>query len=175
MFVTNCKHTDELESTDDENENEKTQVSEEQNCLQQQQYEEEEEEGEDIDSQSEGEYEPEEGNNNSLLRIMGNESFLPSLERVIDPAEVVEAILRGLEKGEKEFGITVRGILQCIRYHPDWADEVVTLAWKYKDWGIGKPGKLKEKVCTSVRLVADKNTTFLLQKRVINGPFWLQK
>jgi len=47
--------------------------------------------------------------------------------------DVIDAITRGLRRGEKEYGIKVNQILCCIAWRPDWAREVVELARDYKD------------------------------------------
>lgn len=46
----------------------------------------------------------------------------------VDPIPVVDAVTRGLRRGEKDFGIMVNQILCCIAWRPDWADDVVQLA-----------------------------------------------
>jgi adenosine deaminase len=50
----------------------------------------------------------------------------------VDPAPVVDAVTRGLRRGEKEFGVFVNQILCCIAWRPDWANDVVELAHKRK-------------------------------------------
>jgi adenosine deaminase len=43
---------------------------------------------------------------------------------------VVDAITRGLRRGEAEYGVQVNQILCCITWRPDWADDVVRLAFE---------------------------------------------
>ena len=48
----------------------------------------------------------------------------------VDPCPIIDAVTRGLRRGEKEFGVLVNQILCCIAWRPDWASEVVDLAHK---------------------------------------------
>jgi adenosine deaminase len=52
------------------------------------------------------------------------------------PEAVVERALEGLRKGEERFGVRARAILCCMRHRPDWSEEVVRLAAKYRDRGV---------------------------------------
>eukprot|EP00088_Acartia_fossae_P062146 TRINITY_DN7486_c0_g1_i1.p1 TRINITY_DN7486_c0_g1~~TRINITY_DN7486_c0_g1_i1.p1 ORF type:complete len:364 (-),score=82.82 TRINITY_DN7486_c0_g1_i1:340-1431(-) len=52
------------------------------------------------------------------------------------PDDIIEAVLRGFEKGETEFGITVRTLLCCIRGLPQFDKDIVRLADKYRDKGV---------------------------------------
>jgi len=52
------------------------------------------------------------------------------------PEEVVERALAGLQKGERRFGVTAKAILCCMRHRPDWSDETVSLALKYRQDGV---------------------------------------
>lgn len=52
---------------------------------------------------------------------------------VINPGPIVDAVTRGLRRGEEEFGIKVNQILCCIAWRPEWAKEVVDLAHDRKD------------------------------------------
>jgi adenosine deaminase len=47
-----------------------------------------------------------------------------------------ERALEGLQKGEARFGVKARAILCCMRHRPDWSEEVVRLAVKYRDQGV---------------------------------------
>jgi len=47
---------------------------------------------------------------------------------LVDADPVVDAITRGLRRGEELYGIKVNQILCCITWRPDWADDVVRLA-----------------------------------------------
>lgn len=49
-------------------------------------------------------------------------------DTIVDPIPVVDAVTKGLRRGEKDFGIIVNQILCCIAWRPDWADDVVQLA-----------------------------------------------
>ncbi len=52
------------------------------------------------------------------------------------PEAAVERALAGLAKGEQRFGVRARAILCCMRHRPDWSEEVVRLAAKYRDRGV---------------------------------------
>lgn len=54
--------------------------------------------------------------------------------------DVVEAVLAGLRRGEEEFGVTVRAILHMPRDLPEVAEEVVDLAYAYRDKDDGSGG-----------------------------------
>jgi adenosine deaminase len=54
----------------------------------------------------------------------------------LDSAGVVAAVKRGLDRGEKEFGVKARSILCCIRGYESWNDEVLELATTLKDLGV---------------------------------------
>uniref|UniRef100_A0AC34RI43 Adenosine deaminase n=1 Tax=Panagrolaimus sp. JU765 TaxID=591449 RepID=A0AC34RI43_9BILA len=45
----------------------------------------------------------------------------------LSPQNVVEAVKRGFDRGEKEFKLTARSILCCIRGYEDWNNEVLEL------------------------------------------------
>jgi adenosine deaminase len=49
-------------------------------------------------------------------------------EGIVDARSVVDAITRGLIRGEKEYGVKVNQILCCITWRPDWAEDVVDIA-----------------------------------------------
>lgn len=61
-----------------------------------------------------------------------NGSFVKS-NKPIDPRPVIDAITKGLRCGEKEFGITVNQILCCITWRPDWAEEIIDLAYEFRN------------------------------------------
>jgi len=46
----------------------------------------------------------------------------------VDPIPVIDAVTRGLRRGEKEYGVKVNQIFCCIAWRPDWAKEVIELA-----------------------------------------------
>jgi len=48
-------------------------------------------------------------------------------EAQLDAAAVVEAVLRGLRRGEEKFGVKANGILCCIQGHGEWNDELLEL------------------------------------------------
>lgn len=54
----------------------------------------------------------------------------------VDPDMVVQAVLRGLKRGEHDFGVKARAILCCISGHSHWSKEVLALALKYRAQGV---------------------------------------
>ncbi|KAI1892313.1 hypothetical protein AGOR_G00132050 [Albula goreensis] len=54
----------------------------------------------------------------------------------LTPDEVVSLVNQGLSEGEKDFNITVRSILCCMRHMPDWSMDVVELCKKYRNDGV---------------------------------------
>lgn len=55
--------------------------------------------------------------------------------KAVDPHPVIDAVTRGLRKGEKEFGVIVNQILCCIAWKPNWAKDVVEIAHERKGDG----------------------------------------
>jgi len=51
---------------------------------------------------------------------------------VVDARSVVDAITKGLNRGQQEFGVKVNQILCCITWRPDWAEDVVAIAAERK-------------------------------------------
>uniref|UniRef100_A0A7E4ZR77 Adenosine deaminase n=1 Tax=Panagrellus redivivus TaxID=6233 RepID=A0A7E4ZR77_PANRE len=54
----------------------------------------------------------------------------------LTPQGVIEAVKRGLDRGEKDFNVKARSILCCIRGYEDWNNEVLELAEKNKHLGV---------------------------------------
>ncbi|XP_054163871.1 adenosine deaminase-like [Oppia nitens] len=52
------------------------------------------------------------------------------------PKQVVEAVLRGLKRGQQDFGIHSALILSCVCGYPEWSEEVLQLAQEYRDKGV---------------------------------------
>jgi len=52
------------------------------------------------------------------------------------PDDILEAVLRGFDKGGEKFGVTVRTILCCIRGLEQFDRDIVRLADKYRDKGV---------------------------------------
>ena len=50
--------------------------------------------------------------------------------------DVVEAVNRGIDRGQQQFNIAVRSILILIRTKPEWSMELLNLAIEYKDQGV---------------------------------------
>ncbi|KAK8385751.1 hypothetical protein O3P69_016488 [Scylla paramamosain] len=55
-------------------------------------------------------------------------------EMVVD--DILDAVLKGLSRGEQQFGTKVRVILCCIWGHSDWSWEVLRLCEEYKERGV---------------------------------------
>lgn len=54
--------------------------------------------------------------------------------------KIVEAVTRGLRRGEKEFNVVVRQVLCCICFCPQWSMDVVRTAAAARDAGLGVVG-----------------------------------
>jgi adenosine deaminase len=52
------------------------------------------------------------------------------------PEDVVRAVNRGLERGRRDFGVDNRSLLCCMRPRPEWSNEVVELARRYREHGV---------------------------------------
>ena len=52
------------------------------------------------------------------------------------PAAVVEAVNRGLARGEAETGLVCRSILSCIRGVPQWSNQILELCLRYRHQGV---------------------------------------
>ncbi|CAG2108779.1 unnamed protein product, partial [Medioppia subpectinata] len=52
------------------------------------------------------------------------------------PKQVVEAVLRGLKRGQRDFGIKTSLILSCVCGFPEWSEEVLQLAQEFKGKGV---------------------------------------
>uniref|UniRef100_A0A914VFJ6 adenosine deaminase n=1 Tax=Plectus sambesii TaxID=2011161 RepID=A0A914VFJ6_9BILA len=56
----------------------------------------------------------------------------------VNPAAVVQAISKGFERGEKDFGVKARSILCCIRGHPDWNHEILELGQFFRHFQLSE-------------------------------------
>lgn len=54
----------------------------------------------------------------------------------ISTKEVVEAVNKGFQDGERQFGTIARTILCCIRGKPEWSKEILDLCIQFKDQGV---------------------------------------
>lgn len=54
----------------------------------------------------------------------------------ITTESVVEAVNKGLKRGQEDFGIVTRTILSCIRGKPEWSEEILNLCIKFRDSGV---------------------------------------
>lgn len=54
----------------------------------------------------------------------------------LTPAAVVEAVNRGLARGEAETGLVCRSILSCIRGVPQWSNQILELCLRYRHQGV---------------------------------------
>ncbi|XP_022240793.1 adenosine deaminase-like isoform X2 [Limulus polyphemus] len=65
-----------------------------------------------------------------------DEIVSPDDDRAVTPKKVVESILKGLKRGEKDFNIKARAILCCIVGQSEWAEEVLQLCVEFKNQGV---------------------------------------
>lgn len=49
---------------------------------------------------------------------------------------MIEAVKRGLDRGERDFGVKSRSILCCIRSYDHWNEEILELATNLKALGV---------------------------------------
>ena len=68
---------------------------------------------------------------NFLSQATGNKD-----SKQISAQEVVEATIKGFQRGEKDFGIIARTILCCIRGKPEWSKYILGLCIHFKDQGV---------------------------------------
>jgi len=54
----------------------------------------------------------------------------------ITTESVVEAVNKGLKRGQEDFGIVTRTILSCIRGKPEWSEEILNLCIRFRDSGV---------------------------------------
>ncbi|XP_060074914.1 adenosine deaminase-like [Ylistrum balloti] len=52
------------------------------------------------------------------------------------PRDVVITVCDALDKGSRDFNITVNSILCCMTHQPDWSAEIVSLCKEFKDRGV---------------------------------------
>lgn len=65
-----------------------------------------------------------------------NNSWTSDPSHKISTESVVEAVNKGLKRGEKDFGIITRTILSCIRGKPEWSEEILNLCIKFRSAGV---------------------------------------
>lgn len=63
-----------------------------------------------------------------------NGSLNGTKEMVVD--DILDAVLKGLARGEEQFGTKVRVILCCIRGRSEWSWEVLRLCEEYRERGV---------------------------------------
>ncbi|KAG0722703.1 Adenosine deaminase [Chionoecetes opilio] len=63
-----------------------------------------------------------------------NGSVNEAKEMVVD--DVLDAVLKGLARGEQQFGTKVRVILCCMRGRSEWSWEILRLCEEYKERGV---------------------------------------
>lgn len=54
----------------------------------------------------------------------------------VSPRDVVQAVIRGLKRGERDFGVKARSILCCMRDKPGWSLEILSLCQEFSKDGI---------------------------------------
>ncbi|CAG2170852.1 unnamed protein product [Oppiella nova] len=52
------------------------------------------------------------------------------------PKQVIESVLKGLKRGEQEFGVYSSLILSCMTQFPEWDKEVLELVQQFRDKGV---------------------------------------
>lgn len=54
----------------------------------------------------------------------------------LTPREVVQIVNDAVKRGSADFKVNVKTILCCMRHRPDWSEEVVDLAYEYRNVGV---------------------------------------
>ncbi|XP_074607454.1 adenosine deaminase-like isoform X3 [Acropora palmata] len=54
----------------------------------------------------------------------------------VSPRDVVQAVIRGLKRGERDFGVKARSILCCMRDKPGWSLEILSLCQEFSKDGV---------------------------------------
>ena len=50
--------------------------------------------------------------------------------------DVVRAVNKGLDQGQRRFKVVIRSVLTIIRLRPEWANEILALAVQFRDEGV---------------------------------------
>ena len=50
--------------------------------------------------------------------------------------EIVEAVTRGLERGQLRYNLVARSLLLLVRSKPEWSSQVLDLAEQFRDRGV---------------------------------------
>lgn len=56
--------------------------------------------------------------------------------QVVTTRDVVAAVNRGMERGRRDYGVTIRSVLACIRTKPEWSGEILNLAIEFRYSGV---------------------------------------
>ena len=56
--------------------------------------------------------------------------------RMITVGDIVEAVNRGLDRGQRHFKVAVRSILSAVRTKPQWSKQVLDLAIEFRAYGV---------------------------------------
>lgn len=65
-----------------------------------------------------------------------NEGLNMLVEKGVSPRDVVQAVCRGLKRGERNFGVKARSILCCMRHEPEWSLEILSLCQEFSNDGV---------------------------------------
>lgn len=76
------------------------------------------------------------GNVNGSTEDTPNGKCLQNGKEAIKSDDILDAVLKGLRRGEEEFGTKVRVILCCIRGSSQWAWDILRLCEEYRDRGV---------------------------------------
>ena len=56
--------------------------------------------------------------------------------QIVTTRDVVMAVNRGMDRGRRDYGVTVRSILACVRTKPEWSHEILNLAIEFRNSGV---------------------------------------
>ena len=69
-----------------------------------------------------------------LVRNEGGRDYESSNR--ITVRDVVRAVNKGLDQGQRRFKVVIRSVLTIIRLRPEWANEILALAVQFRDEGV---------------------------------------
>jgi len=78
---------------------------------------------------------PESFHQKTQSTLIHNQQY-PDQSISINVRDIVDAVNRGLDRGQRQFNVAVRSIISLVRTKPEWSREVLDLAISFKDYGV---------------------------------------
>ncbi|XP_068236268.1 adenosine deaminase-like isoform X2 [Palaemon carinicauda] len=76
------------------------------------------------------------GSVNGSSEASSNGKCLPNGDGCLQSDDIVKAVLKGIKRGEEDFGTKVRVILCCIRGCSQWSWDILRLCEEFRDQGV---------------------------------------